>query len=129
MLHCDYNSYVHAHTHDQDQPDAVKNLTLVPSDGDLSLSWERPVNVPMEVPILYTVVINNTDTLTSSLNVTNTTSFSLWSLEEQVLNNTATGVCVIFEFSVSGSNDAGMGRPNTTIDTIPICKPAGYFCA
>ena len=29
-------------------------------------------------------------------------------------------------FSVSESNDAGMGRPNTTIDTIPICKSARY---
>ena len=110
------------------QPDAVKILRLA-LDGDLSLRWERPGNVPREVPILYTIMMNNTDTLTNYLNITNTTSFSLRSLEEQVLNNNTTGVCVMFEFSVSGSNDAGMGQPNTIIDTIPICKPAGYFCA
>ena len=124
MLHCDCNLCVHAYTI-KGQPDAVKNLRLVPSDGDLSLRWEQPDNVPRGVQILYTVIINNTDTLNSStLSIATNNSFSLRSLEDQVLNNSAPGVCVMFEFSVSGSNDAGMGRPDTIIDTIPICKSA-----
>ena len=113
--------YTHTMIH-KDEPDAVQGLSLGPSDGDLTLSWNRPGNVPTEVPILYTIMINNTNNVT--LNTTTGNSFSLRSLEEQVVNNNPTGVCVMFEFSVSGSNDAGMGRPNTTVDTIPICKPA-----
>ena len=104
----------------------MDNLRLVPSKGNLILNWERPGNVPNAVEILYTVMINNTDTSSISLNITTSNSFSLRSLEERILNETAPGVCVMFEFSVTGSNDAGLGRPNTTIDTIPICKSAGY---
>ena len=104
----------------------MDNLRLVPSKGDLILSWERPGNVPRAVEILYTVMINNTDTLNTSIEISSNNSFSLLPLEEQILSETAPGVCVMFEFSVSGSNDAGLGRPNTTIDTIPVCKSAGY---
>ena len=110
----------------QGEPDAVDNLRLVPSKGDLILSWERPGNVPSAVEILYTVMINNTDTSNSPLHITTSNSFSLRSLEQRIMNETAPGVCVMFEFSVRGSNDAGLGRPNTTIDTIPICKSARY---
>jgi hypothetical protein len=104
----------------------VDNLKLSPSKGDLILNWERPENVPSAVEIRYTVMINNTNTSTSSMNITTSNSFSLRSLEEQVLSESAPGVCVMFEFSVSGANDAGMGQPNIAIDTIPICKSAGY---
>ena len=108
-----------------DQPDVVSNLRLVPLKGDLILSWERPGNVPEAVPVLYTVAVNSTDASSTSMNITTVTSFSLRALEDQVRNNNPTGVCVMFEFAVSGSNDAGRGQPNTIIDTIPICKPAG----
>ena len=104
----------------------MDNLRLVPSKGDLILNWERPGNVPSAVEILYTVMINNTDTSNISMSITASNSFPLRSLEEQILNKNAPGVCVMFEFSVTGSNEAGLGRPNTIIDTIPICKSAGY---
>ena len=108
-----------------DQPSAVENLRLVPSNGDLILSWKRPDNVPSEVEILYTLLINNTNTtmLTSSQQL-NITTFSLRDLEAQVLNDSAVGLCVMFEFTVNGRNEAGVGPPNTIVDTIPICKPA-----
>jgi hypothetical protein len=102
----------------------VDNLKLSPSKGDLILNWERPDNVPSAVEILYTVTINNTNTSTSSAENTTNHSFSLRSLEEQVLSESAPGICVMFEFSVSGTNDAGVGQPNTIVDTIAMCESA-----
>ena len=103
----------------------MSNLRLVPLKGDLILSWKRPGNVPEAVPILYTVAVNSTDASSTSMNITTITSFSLRALEDQVRKDNPTGVCVMFEFAVSGRNDAGRGWPNTIIDTIPICKSAG----
>ena len=125
-VHTKLYHYYYTHTI-EDQPDVVSNLQLVPSKGDLILSWKRPGNVPEAVPINYTVIINNTDASSTSMNITNGTSFSLRTLEDQVQNNNSPGMCVMFEFSVSGSNDAGSGQPNAVIDTIPICKLARYI--
>ena len=109
----------------KDRPNTIEGLRLVPSDGgDLILRWERPDSVPNEVPILYTVQINNTETSTTYLNITTSNSFSLQFLEDQVMNDTASGVCIMFEFSISGSNEAGAGLPTAIVDTIPICKVA-----
>ena len=120
---------MHAHLI-KGSPSAVKSLRLVPLEGDLQLKWERPDNVPNEVTVLYAIVINNTETLSSSVNYTTDNFFSLQFLENGLMNDTSpSGVCVMFEFSTSGKNDAGMGPPTTITDTIPICKCKAAVCS
>ena len=95
---------------------------LVPSDPTLTLEWDRPANVSAQISITYIVDINSTDP-NGNMNFRNMTSetfFSVHFLEE--LLSPAQGVCVMFEFSVSGVNIAGLGDTATIIDTVPICE-------
>ena len=102
----------------------MDNLKLVPSDEDLILQWDRPDNVPGEVPVTYQVTVNSTNENVTSLYfpTINETFVSLQLLQDQLLNDSASGDCIMFEFYVSGSNDAGTGPLTTIVDTIPLCK-------
>ena len=108
-----------------DQPTAMDSLQLVPSDEDLILEWDRPDNVPSEVVIYYTVIIDSTNETMTNYNENFTTTerfFSLQFLQDRIMNDSAGGDCITFELSVFGSNDAGSGPLTTIMDTIPICK-------
>jgi hypothetical protein len=102
---------------------APGNLTLVPSDPTLTLEWDRPVsNSSIPVPLTYIVDINSTDP-SVDMNFRNMTSelrLSIHFLE--VLLSPAPGQCIMFSFSVSASNIAGVGEAATIIDTVPICE-------
>ena len=109
----------------------MDNLQLVPSGEDLVLEWDRPDNVPSEVVINYTVIIDSTNESMISYNENFTTTqrfFSLQFLQDRLLNDIAGGDCIMFELSVVGSNDAGTGPLTTITDTIPLCKMALKGC-
>ena len=108
-----------------DPPSAIvmENLQLVPEGKDLILRWDRPSNVPIEVAVDYTVIINSTNESTTVYNqyfTTNETSVSLQFLQDRLLN--AGDDCIMFELSVSGGNDAGSAELTTIMDSIPLCK-------
>ena len=118
--HYSISSCVHA-----DRPSAIvmENLQLVPEGKDLILRWERPSNVPDEVAVNYTVIINSTNERTTIYNqyfTTNETSVSLQFLQDRLLN--AGDDCIMFELSVSSNNDAGSAQLTTIMDSIPLCK-------
>ena len=104
----------------------MDNLQLVPMGEGLILEWDRPSNAPIEVAVNYTVTINSADenitVYNENLYTVNQTSVSLQFLENQLRKDRAD--CIMFEFSVSGSNDAGTGQPTKIVDTIPLCKIA-----
>ena len=102
---------------------APGNLTLVPSDPTLTLEWDRPAsNSSIPVPLTYIVDINSTDPTVDMnfRNVTTDTFLSIHFLE--LLLSPALGRCVMFSFSVSAMNIAGVGEAATIIDTVPICE-------
>ena len=108
-----------------DRPNAIMmdKLQLVPMDEDLILQWDRPSNVPIKVAVDYTVIINSTDenmTIYNQYFTTNETSVSLQFLQDRLLN--AGDDCIMFELSVSSSNDAGSAQLTTIMDSIPLCK-------
>ena len=102
-------------------PSAPGNLMLVPSDPTLTLEWDHPTNVPIQVSVNYTVEINSTDSdlEMNFRNMTSDTFLSVHFLEERLI---ARRSCVMFEFSVSGENIAGLGELARIIDTVPICE-------
>ena len=106
----------------------MDNLQLVPKGEGLVLEWDRPDNVPIEVVVNYTVIINSADenitVYNENLHTVNQTSVSLQFLENRLRNDRTDHDCIMFEFSVSGSNDAGTGQPTGIVDTIPLCKIA-----
>ena len=115
------------HRHYADQPSAIvmDKLQLVPMDEDLILQWDRPRNVPIEVAVDYTIIINSTNDSTTVYNrifTTNETFVSLQFLQAQILNDNAGDDCITFQLSVSGGNDAGSAELTTIMDSIPLCK-------
>ena len=93
-------------------------LTLQPS---LMLQWSRPLNVPSQVPISYTIESNATDGSGMNFrNITSETSFSVQFLENMVLATDSE--CVEFQFIVTPANGAGTGPLARVVDTVPICK-------
>ena len=117
------SSCVHAYYADPPSAIVMDRLQLVPVDEDLILRWDRPSNVPIEVAVDYTVIINSTDesmTIYNQYLTTNETSVSLQFLQDWLLN--AGDDCIMFELSVSSSNDAGSAQLTTIIDSIPLCK-------
>lgn len=108
----------HVHVY-SGSPSAPGNLQLVPADPTLMLEWVRPANVPIEVPVTYLVEINSTDGNGMNFrNVTSSTSLSVHFLEVLL----AAGQCIMYEFFVSGSNEAGSGDLAVIVDTVPICE-------
>ena len=101
-------------------PAAPGNLILVPSNPTLTLEWDRPTNAPAPVQVTYIVDINSTDPNIdmNSRNLTTETFLSVHFLEVLL----ARGQCVMYEFSVTGQNLAGVGETATIIDTVPICE-------
>ena len=110
-----------------DRPSAMDNLQLLPMDKDLILEWNRPDNVPIEVAVRYTIVISNINENVTIYNenfTTNRTTVSLQYLQDRLIKGNDGGDCILFEFSVSGTNDAGTGQLTTIMDTLPICMMA-----
>ena len=102
---------------------APANLSLIPSDPTLTLEWDRPVsNSSVPASLTYIVDINSTDPNIDMnfRNVTSETFLSVHFLE--VLLSPSPGRCVMFTFSVSAENIAGVGEPAAIIDTVPICE-------
>ena len=116
------------HAYYVDPPSAIvmDELQLVPVDEDLILRWDRPSNVPIEVAVDYTIIINSTNDSTAVYNqifTTNETSVSIQFLQAQILNDRDAGDdCITFELSVSSGNDAGSAELTTIMDSIPLCK-------
>ena len=113
------------HRHYADQPSAIvmDKLQLVPMDEDLILQWDRPRNVPIEVAVDYTIIINSTNDSTTVYNrifTTNETFVSLQFLQAQILNDNAGDDCITFQLSVSGGNDAGSAELTTIMDSMCI---------
>ena len=114
------------------RPSAIvmENLQLEPMDEDLILRWDRPRNVPIEVAVDYTIIINSINDSTTVYNryfITNETSVSLQFLQAQILDVNAGDDCITFELSVSGGNDAGSAELTTIMDSIPLCKILVYY--
>ena len=100
-------------------PNAPGNLRLVPAAPSLTLEWDRPTNVPDRVPVTYQVEINSTGgSGMNFVNITTLTSLSVHFLEELL----TTGQCVMFDFFVRASNDAGTSPLAGIVDTVPICE-------
>ena len=100
-------------------PAAPGNLVLIPGVPTLTLEWDRPTNVPSEVQVTYLVESNSTNGNGMNFrNTTSSTSLSVHFLEELL----AAGQCVMFNFFVSGSNEAGPGSRAMIVDTVPICE-------
>ena len=123
--HYSISSCVHAHYADPPNAIMMDALQLVPVDKDLILRWNRPSNVPIEVAVDYTIIVNSTNGSTTVYNqifTTNETSVSLQFLQAQILNDNAGDDCITFQLSVSGGNDAGSAELTTIMDSIPLCK-------
>ena len=104
-------------------PAVPGNLILVPSDPTLTLEWDRPEsNSSIPISLTYIVDINSTDPNVNMnfRNETPNTFISVHFLE--VLLSPAPGQCIMFSFSVSAMNIAGVGEAATIIDTVPICE-------
>lgn len=101
-------------------PDVPGNLVLIPDISELTLEWDRPTNVPPQIPITYLIEINSTEENGTNFPPLNTTStsMSIHFIEELL----TPGDCYMFEFYVSGSNEAGSGSLAWIVDTVPICE-------
>ena len=84
------------------------NLPITPS----CLSWQRPPNIPEDVPLTYHLQITN---LTSNEQVLTMTDRLLYPLPG------GTG-CSLFTFSVTASNDVGNSTTSSIMETVPISK-------
>ena len=69
-------------------------------------------------------LINKNITIYNDNFTTNQTTVSLQYLQDRLIKGNAGGDCILFEFSVSGTNDAGTGQLTTIMDTLPICMMA-----
>ena len=75
--------------------------------------------MPDQVTVSYIVEINSTEESELNFrNVTSLTSLSVHFLEELL----AMGQCIMFDFTVRGSNEAGLGPLSSITDTVPICE-------
>ena len=98
-----------------DRPEPPGNLLLISSNGNITLSWSRPPNIPSSVNVTYHVDINSTET--------NATHVSLILTETSyTFSEKTVGYCYSFNFYVTASNDAGSSSTVTLKETIPLCK-------
>ena len=102
-----------------DYPESPGNLALNALDGNITMSWSRPLNLPRawipKVNVTYFVTINNTKTNTTYLSIR--TKGSSYTFSEEGIE-----VCKTFNFYVTASNDVGNSNPAVVTETIPICK-------
>ena len=100
-------------------PDPPRNLALQASSTSSSLppvlSWQRPPNIPEDVPITYHLQITN---LTSNVSDV----FNITDLSYPLPDGTG---CSLFEFSVTASNDVGNSTTVSIMEIVPISKFKG----
>ena len=102
-------------------PDPPQKFALQASSTSPSLppvlSWQRPPNIPDDVPLTYHLQITNlTSNRSDVFNITDTLSYPL---------PDGTG-CSLFEFSVAASNDVGNSISLSIMETVPISKFKGW---
>ena len=101
--------------HLADHPETPGNLLLTASNGNITLSWSRPPNIPDSVNVTYHVVINSTETNVTYVSlITAATSY--------MFSENNVEYCDTFYFYVTASNDAGNSNTATLKETIPLCK-------
>jgi hypothetical protein len=86
------------------------------------LEWDRPGNIPLDVAINYTVVVNSTTSnITDGANLSDQTRrFSIGNLEQQLASAED---CQLFTFHVVASVPfADNSIAAVVMDTIPLCK-------
>ena len=98
-------------------PDPPQKLALQASPTFPSLppvlSWQRPPNIPEDVPLTYHVQITNlTSNISDVFNIRDTLSYPL----------PEGNGCSLFEFSVTASNDVGNSTSVSILETVPISK-------
>ncbi len=102
------------------RPDTPGNLRLV-AFKPTRLEWERPANIPMQVEVNYTVIIESpTTNLGETVRLSNQTQFSIERLEMELRESET---CHLFTFSVVAIVvDASDSVSATVMDTVPLCK-------
>lgn len=101
--------------HVADHPRTPGNLLLTTSNGNTTLSWSRPPNIPGSVNVTYLVNIYSTESNATYLSLILTdTSYTL--------SDKTVEYCGTFNFYVIASNDAGSSNTATLKETIPLCK-------
>jgi len=91
---------------------------LTASDGNITLSWSRPFNIPQGVSVSYIVEVNST----MRSNVTYERVRTLSTSEVVPEDGPNFLGCETFQFLVTASNEAGDSNPARIEETIPICK-------
>jgi len=91
---------------------------LTVSDGNITLSWSRPQNIPQSVSVSYLVEINSTMRSNVTYEPVRTSGTAVV-IQEDVPELEG---CETFEFFVIASNDAGDSDPARIEETIPICR-------
>lgn len=91
---------------------------LTASDGNITLSWSRPLNIPQSVSVFYLVEINSTMRPNVTYEPVRTSGTTVV-IQEDVPELEG---CETFEFFVTASNDAGDSDPARIEETIPICR-------
>lgn len=91
------------------------------------LEWDRPTNIPQDVVVNYTVIINSTTSaLSSDALLSDQLQFSIQELEMQLVNSDD---CEPFTFHVVASVPLTEDSMTAIImDTIPLCKLLVRVC-
>ena len=99
-----------------DRPESPPNLMLTTIDGNITLTWSRPLNIPQSVSVTYIVE----QTSITRRNVTHDSVNT--SMTFAILHEDDAMECDTFNFVVTASNEAGVSTPSRIRETIPICK-------
>ena len=99
-----------------DRPVSPPNLMLTTIDGNVTLTWSRPLNIPQSVSVTY-VVKQTSITRPNVIHGPVNTSMTFAILREDDAME-----CETFTFIVTASNMAGVSTPARIKETIPICK-------
>ena len=99
-----------------DRPESPPNLMLTTIDGNVTLTWSRPLNIPQSVSVTYIVK----QTSITRPNVTHEPVNT--SMTFAILREDDAMECETFTFIVTASNVAGVSTPARIKETIPICK-------
>ena len=101
--------------HVADRPRTPGILLLTTSNGNTTLSWSRPPNIPGSVNVTYLVNIDSIDSNATYLSLILTdTSYTL--------SDKTVEYCDTFNFYVIASNAAGSSTTAALKETIPLCK-------
>ena len=107
-------------------PEVPGNLRLTPSSLESQatlLEWNRPSNIPQDVTVNYTVIVNSSDSeVTDGGLLSNQLRFSIGDLERAL---SGAEDCELFAFHVVAS--AALAEESVAaviMETIPICEHA-----